>query len=55
MNTEKIEKSNRSQIMLTKEGNVNVKCCINVKEVGGQKQFATRTLRALGRSSFNNF
>ena len=55
MNTEKTERGNRSQIMLKKEGKVNVKCCINVKEVEGQKQFAIRTLSALGRSSFNNF
>lgn len=40
MNTEKTERGNRSQIMLKKEGKVNVKCCINVKEVEGQKQFA---------------
>lgn len=55
MNTEKTERGNRSRIMSKKEGKVNVKCCINVKEVEGQKQFAKRTLSALGRSSFNNF
>lgn len=31
---EKIEKNNRKLVMLKKEGMVNVKYCVNVKEVG---------------------
>lgn len=42
--TEKTEKNNRKPVMLKKEGTVNVKYCVNIKEAGGPKQFATRTV-----------